>query len=187
MSSGFQQTLDEGLIRQARGGERAALELLYRRFEAPVYTLALRLCGDPSEAEDLMQDSFMKAFAALKDWRGDAPFGCWLRRITANTSLLHLRHKRRFDVLPELPELASEEPPAHTVDPGELAAALQRLPSLTRAVLWMYEVEGWTHEEIARAMDRSVSFSKSQLSRGRARLRSILNPVEETHWCPANS
>ena len=187
VQSAFAIEIPEALLERARRGEVAAFERLYRCFEKPVYTLALRMSGDPDEAQDILQNTMLKLIDRFDEFRGDSPFWGWLRRIAVNETLMRLRHRQRLaeSALPEveLPDPGTRLPPA-AADAGALARALQRLPDVTRSVLWLYHGEGYTHPEIAELMGRTVSFSKSQLARGLVRLRAELGvslPEETQH------
>jgi len=177
--TGFAIDVPDRLLRRARGGERAALEQLCRWFERPVFTLALRLTGDRSEAEDALQETMLKAIARLGEFRGDAPFWGWMRQIAVNEALMQLRRRRRLEDSLDDGDFEPEDlspPPAAAADAAALWRALEKLPTATRAVLWLYHAEGHTHEEIAALMQRTPSFSKSQLARGGRRLRALLEP-----------
>jgi RNA polymerase sigma-70 factor (ECF subfamily) len=194
-TSSFAIEAPDALLARARRGERAALEQLYRWFERPVYTLALRICGDREEASDVLQETMLKVIDRIGGFRGRgsdgvaAPFWGWLRQIAVNETLMRLRKdRRRHDECAldghEAGDVAG--PPAAAADAALLQRALAALPANTRSVLWLYHAEGHTHEEIAALMQRSVSFSKSQLARGTRRLRALLEaPVasnmEATH------
>lgn len=186
-TSSFAIDVPELLVARLKRRDLDAFEQVYRLFDRPVYTLALRLLGHEAEAYDLLQDSFLKVFEQIASFRAQAPFWSWLRSIVVNAALMRLRGRRPLD---ELDALMIE----HTADAGpdplqalsaqDLKHALGRLPALSRAVLWLYHVEGYTHEEIAQAFDRTVSFSKSQVARAGARLRKLLEQEEAT-WTPA--
>jgi RNA polymerase sigma factor (sigma-70 family) len=177
--SSFAIDVPDSLLARARRGEAAAFEQLYRWFERPVFTLALRLTGQREEAQDVLQDTMLKLFDRLADFRGDSPFWGWLRQIAVNESLMRLRRRDRSG--PEESVEEGELPPSELMlppraaDASVLGQAMARLPDATRSVLWLYHAEGYTHEEIGRAMGRTVSFSKSQLARGTRRLRQLLN------------
>jgi RNA polymerase sigma-70 factor (ECF subfamily) len=173
------------LLARVRAGDRAAFEQLYRCFERPVFTLALRICGDRDDASEVLQDTMLKLFDRIDDYRGSdsAPFWGWLRRIAVNEALMRLRRDRRLaQALPGDDILADEHapPPATAADAALLQRALAALPAATRSVLWLYHAEGYTHEEIATLMQRTPSFSKSQLARGTRRLRALLEPATLT-------
>jgi RNA polymerase sigma-70 factor (ECF subfamily) len=180
--SSFAIEVPDALLARAREGEHAAFEQIYRRFERPVYTLALRLCGHPDDAADVLQDTMLRVFGAIRSFRGGSPFWGWLRQVAVNEALMRLRRRRQLhDELPmgehEFEDLAP--PPAAAADAAALSRALLRLPTATRTVLWLYHAEGYTHEEIAHLMQRTPSFSKSQLARGGRRLRALLDTSEE--------
>ncbi len=186
-ASAFAIDVPATVLERARRGERAAFEQVYRLFERPVFTLALRIAGDRESAADVLQDTMMKAFRRIGDFRNDgAPFWGWLRQIAVNESLMRLRGQRHegfaiaLDDAPALEDLAP--PPPAAADAAQLQRALAVLPAATRSVLWLYHAEGYTHEEIAALMQRTPSFSKSQLARGSRRLRELLtDPTEAVH------
>lgn len=184
--SSFAVDVPESLLARARAGEHAAFEQIYRRFERPVYTLALRLCGQPDDAADVLQETMLKVFAGLAGFRGSAPFWGWLRQVAVNEALMRLRKRRQLEgELPIDGPFGTHEfedlgpPPASAADAAALSRALLKLPPATRTVLWLYHAEGYTHEEIGELMQRTPSFSKSQLARGGRRLRALLDTPEE--------
>ena len=167
------------LLDRARRGEARAFEQIYRLFERPVYSLAWRMLNDADEAQEILHDAMLTLFGKLDQFRGDAPFWGWLRQIAINEALMRLRKRKLIDFTDELPELAEH---AHLSSPGEerdLERALRALPTVTRSVVWLYHVEGYSHEEIAGMFEKSVSFSKSQLARGTQKLRGLLTVAEE--------
>ena len=166
------------LLDRARRGEAAAFEQLYRSFERPVFTLALRLTGRREEAQDVLQETMIKLLDRIAAFRGDSPFWGWLRQIAVNEALMLMRRRGRFVVEGEFDEAALSDHeqmlPPRAADAAILARALSEMPGATRSVLWLYHAEGYTHEEIAAAMGKTLSFSKSQLARGTRRLRVLL-------------
>lgn len=183
--SSFAIDVPDALLVRARRGETAAFEQLYRWFERPVFTLALRLTGQREEAQDVLQDTMLKLFDRLPEFRGESPFWGWLRRIAVNESLMRLRRRNRLGSEEEFDESALPAQdcllPPRAADAAVLLQAMERLPDATRSVLWLYHAEGFSHEEIAVAMGKTVSFSKSQLARGGRKLRALLRlDTEET-------
>ena len=186
--SSFAIEVPAALLARAQQGEREAFEQLYRWFERPVFTLALRICGEREQAADVLQDTMLKVIARIGEFRGgrvdavrdgDSPFWGWLRQIAVNEALMSLRRRRRLeDSLDDdgFEPMDASPPPSAAADAAALWRALEQLPATTRAVLWLYHAEGHTHEEIAALMQRTPSFSKSQLARGGRRLRALLEP-----------
>lgn len=183
-------------LERARAGDPLALEAFYRAFARPAYGLVRRIVRGPA-ADDVLQDAFVDAIRGLPRFDGRAPVGIWFRSVVVRRCFMHLRspwHRGREWLEDRLESLADEgaavapgaahghEPahgPAATWGPGtalDLERALAKLAPLTRLVVWLHDVEGYTHEEIAAATGRTASFSKSQLARGHARLRSWLEP-----------
>jgi len=176
--SSFAIEVPAALLARLRAGERPAFEQVYRWFERPVYTLALRICGDREEASEVLQDTMLKVLDRIGHFRGDSPFWGWLRQIAVNEALMRLRRHRLAPLALDLEQHESEDdrypPPAAAADAAALQRALAALPAATRSVLWLYHAEGYTHDEIAVLMERTPSFSKSQLARGARRLRLLL-------------
>ena len=179
--SSFAIEVPASLLARARAGDRAAFEQLYRWFERPVFTLALRICGCRVDADEVLQETMLKVLSSIGAFRGDggSPFWGWLRQIAVNEALMQLRRGRKLSA--EVDDIDTEAfaedhgpPPSAAADAAQLQRALVELPATTRCVLWLYHAEGYTHEEIAVAMQRSLSFSKSQLARGTRRLRDLL-------------
>ena len=171
--SSFAQPVPDEWIEAARRGERSAQEALFRRFQRPIYTLALRICQNEDDAMEVMQDTFIKVFASIDQFKHQSPFWGWLRQVAVNMALGRLRKLRRreFTVLGNPPDLVVQRPD----DQLDLADAFARLPAETRAVVWLYDVEGYSHREIADLFGKSISFSKTQVSRAHARLRELLD------------
>lgn len=151
-------------------GDPEAQEALYRAFETPVYNLARRICRTTEDAEDVLQETFLEVFRSIARYRGEGNLWGWVRTITASKALMRLRRNKYRDT----DELEDDATPLRRDDAAlrmDLEAALERLSETSRAVVWLHDVEGYTHEEIAAMMERTVSFSKSQLARAHARLR----------------
>ncbi len=187
--STFQQHVEPELIARLQRGELAAFEIVYRRFERAAWTLALRLTGRRDVAQEVLQDAMLKAFERARQYRGDAPFAAWLRKLVVNEALMQLRHDR-LHIIEVFDDAQADEhatAPWTLADAATLDRALNRLPDTARAVLWLYHVEGFTHVEIAGQFGRSVSFSKSQLARATRRLRELLLPQAEDTPCTIGS
>ena len=183
-------SISDGLIELVRSGDEAAQAAIYRALGPAVFALIRRLVGNRAVAEDLFQDTMMTLFQRIGDFRGEAPLGAWLRQIAVTRCLMYLRspwHRARlhWDAGDEASLRSSVllVTPATSADVVDIERALTSLTPVGRAVVWLYEVEGYSHEEIARLFGRSVSFSKSQLARSLARLRQGLAPQEDQEAC----
>jgi len=160
----------DAVLPRVKAGDPVAQEALYRAFEAPVYNLARRICRTTEDAEDVLQETFMEVFRSIGRYRGDGSLWGWVRTIASSKALMRLRRNKYRDT----DELQDDVTPLRREDTAlrmDLEAALERLSETSRAVVWLHDVEGYTHEEIAGMMDRTVSFSKSQLARAHTRLR----------------
>lgn len=184
MRSHFQTSTAELDIARLKRGEAATQAVIFRQFEKAVYTLCLRMLGNATGALDAMQDSFVQAFGNIETFRGSAPFGMWLRAIVVHRCLRELRDARQ-NMRMEPTETAQSEVEQSGAsrmeqlgDAIDLERALAQLNNRTRAVLWLHHVEGYQHSEIAELFGQSVSFSKSQLARGLAQMRSLLTQPE---------
>ena len=159
----------------ARAGDAQARAALFARVAPGTLAIIRRLVRHAAMADDLLQDTLIAMFEHLDEFRGEAPFGIWVRSIAVSRCLMAFRspwHRARVALESWTEDTrAASESDGRTSDLIDLDRALARLSPVTRTVVWLYDVEGWSHEEIARAFERTVSFSKSQLARGHARLR----------------
>jgi len=174
--SPFEIEVDEVTLAQAKRGSLPACERLFRAFQQPAYSVALRICQCPDTAQEITQEAFITVFRKLRQFRGDAPFWGWLRRVVINQTLSTVRRQPRADEV-EFQEYhasaaAGQEQVGLAMD---LEAALGALCPEDRAVVWLHDVEGYGHQEIADLFGMTESFSKSRLSRARARLRWLLD------------
>lgn len=186
--STFTVAVDEVLVARAKRGEAKAIEQLYLTFESPVYTLARRLCRSSHEAEDVLQDTFMELLRSLPAFRADGSFAGWVRRIAASKALQRIRRARPTEALEDdLPGDPLKDPGWRAADvvttKVDLEAALDGLSDTARSILWLHDVEGYSHEEIGLLWGKSPSFSKSQLARAHAKLRATLVPPEREASC----
>ena len=160
----------EAVLPRLRAGDPEAQAALYRAFESAVYNLARRICRTTEDAEDVMQETFIEVFRSIGQFRGEGSLWGWVRTVASSKALMRLRRNKYRDT-DELPEDILPFRKEDTALRMDLEAALDRLSETSRAVVWLHDVEGYTHEEIATMMERTVSFSKSQLARAHARLR----------------
>jgi len=183
---------DLELVRRAQRGERGAFDLLVLRYQHKVIKLVARLLRDPTEAEDVSQEAFVKAYRALGSFRGDSAFYTWLYRIAVNTArnAMASRQRRPLDYEAELSEgeqatvesrLRHTDTPEATVLSEEIRETVNRavaaLPEDLRTAIILREVEGLSYEEIAAAMDCPVGTVRSRIFRAREAIDRSLHPL----------
>jgi len=185
-------TVPEELVLQARCGEESAQAALYTTLAPATFGLIRRIVGSRALAEDLFQDTMMTVFERIGSFRGEAPLGAWVRKIAITRCLMYLRspwHRARLAIDRDDEETLSREELFRLVvqdsraEQLDVERALAELSPTARAVVWLYDVEGYSHEEIAQAFGRSVSFSKSQVARAHARLREWFEPQSDRQPC----
>ncbi len=182
----WQEGIQDSVLALARRGDLEAFEQLFRAYERPVYNLARRVLGVDEDAEEVLQETFLEVHESLSRFRGEGTLWGWIRSIAASKALMRLRRERlrRTEPYDESggedgvgPVVGVQHSAQHSGRPPgpaarlDLEQALDLLDAVPRAVVWLHDVEGYTHLEIAEMMGKSASFSKSQLSRAHARLR----------------
>ncbi len=167
----FYAPVDADLVRGAQRGEASALATLYERFQRPAYNLSLRVLGDGQAAEDVVHDVFVRLMERIRGFRGDAPFGAWLRRLVANATIDELRRRQWLSADPPPETVAGavelDGLPEKQVEAWQM---LMRLSPRARAVLVLHALEGYTHRELAEMFGQSESYSKSILARALQKL-----------------
>jgi RNA polymerase sigma-70 factor (ECF subfamily) len=177
--SPFNLEVDDVTLARAKKGDVRACETIFRLFQRPAYSAAFRICQCPDLAQEAIQEAFITAFARMGQYRGDAPFWAWLRRVVINHTLTALRKSGGHQQVELCDERTPEKSaPARVGLAMDLESALATLGPEDRAVVWLHDVEGYNHREIADMFDKTESFSKTRLSRARARLREMLEPAE---------
>jgi RNA polymerase sigma-70 factor (ECF subfamily) len=169
---------DAGDVSAAAAGDTRAFEALYRRHAGHVHGVIWRLVGGVhARAEELVQETFVRAWQRLDGFRHESRFATWLHRLAVNTALMDLRASRSRPQASEEP-LEPEAIGGHRENPGlglDLERAVAALPPRARAVLVLHDVEGWQHQEIALELGMAVGTSKAQLHRARQLLRRYLD------------
>lgn len=165
-------------IRRAQQGDVAAFEPLYRAHVGRVHALCLRMLSDRSAAEELTQDTFVRAWERIDSFRWEASFGTWVYRIAVNQVLTAIRSQKRFtDKIRELAGRVVAAAPTDAVS-GEIDLDLERavreLPEKARLVFLLHDVEGYKHSEIAEMMGLSSGTTKTHLHHARRKLRGML-------------
>jgi RNA polymerase sigma factor (sigma-70 family) len=174
--SGFDMELDELTLAGAKRGDMRACEKIYRMYQAKAFTVAMRVCNNRELAQDVTQEAFINAFKRIKQYRGDSPFWGWLRRVIVNHAISALRKLPRHDAV-ELedymcPGNGDQDSLGQCMD---LEQALQQLNDEDRMVVWLHDVEGYKHLEIAEMVGKTESYSKTRLNRARAKLRVLIS------------
>lgn len=180
VQTNMQQFSDQELVSGILQGSPAHQAALYQQYSVPMFRVLLRYSKDRSEAEDMLQDGFVRVYRDMVQFRGEGALGGWIRRIMVNTALSHLRKQRDF--VKDVPDFNVFESKFHTeedfasnLDAQTLLSYLQKLPPGYRTVFNLYAVEGYSHEEIADQLGISIGTSKSQLFKAREFLKKILD------------
>ena len=181
---------DMDLVRRSSDGEPHAREILYKRFFSFAMSICIRYTKDQCEAMEIVNDSFMKVLGNISEFDGSKPFMAWYGRILINSAVDNYRKNARQSTLLQL---TGQEAPEETVEPpvhAELSAKdilslFSCLPENYRMIFNLYEIEGYSHDEIARMLDISSSASRTILSRAKKMLRELykrnFNPEKRSH------
>jgi len=176
----------------ARFGSERAQVAIYAALAPTTFGLIRRIMGSRALAEDLFQETMMAVFQDLAAFRGEAPLGAWVRQIAVSKCLMYLRspwHRARLCLDSERTweghslEAFMPATPGPRAENLDVERALASLAPTARAVVWLFEVEGYSHEEIAQSFGRSISFSKSQLARAHTKLRDWFEPPVDRQTC----
>ncbi|MCQ8180054.1 RNA polymerase sigma factor RpoE [Methylomonas sp. SURF-1] len=186
------EDVDQSLVQRVQQGDKAAFDLLVLKYQHKIVHLVNRYVKDPSEAQDVAQDTFIKAYRALGDFRGESAFYTWLYRIAINTAKNYLlsRSRRHFDYeidvqdaeqVENAPQLKDIETPEHQLMNEQIVAviksAIENLPEEMRIAITLREFEGMSYEEIAEAMDCPIGTVRSRIFRAREAIDQKLNPL----------
>lgn len=190
----YSEQLDEDLVLRVQRGDKSAFDFLVIKYQHRIIQLVNRYIKDPSEAQDVAQEAFIKAYRALADFRGEAAFYTWLYRIAINTAknylLSRLRRSSNYQVdiqeaeaLENAPQLQGLETPERELLNQEIIdainAVIEELPEEMRTAIILREFEGMSYEEIAEAMDCPVGTVRSRLFRAREAIDNKLTPLLE--------
>jgi RNA polymerase sigma-70 factor (ECF subfamily) len=172
-----QNIAESDLINGCIQGNRRMQEEMYRRLSPRMYAVCLRYAGNAEEAEDILQEGFIKVFKKLDSFRSEGSFEGWVRRIFVNTAIEHFRRKRYLMPVTDKEENTIEGKYISVLDDlaeKDILALVQDLSPGYRTVFNMYVVEGFTHKEIADQLGISEGTSKSQLSRAKVILQEMV-------------
>lgn len=163
-------------MHQCKKNDRKAQEKLYRQYAAKLFLMCLKYSDDQQEAEDILQDGFLKIFENIHTYKGTGSFEGWMSRIMINTAIKRQKQKRRFlSISEEYPEEGEFDIENDTIDLGVLLQTIQDLPVKYRMVFNMYVLDDHSHKEISEKLDISEGTSKSNLSRARQLLKKKLS------------
>jgi RNA polymerase sigma factor (sigma-70 family) len=180
------------VLASARFGSERAQAAIYAALAPATFGLVRRLMGSRALAEDLFQDTMIAVFQGLATFRGEAPLGAWVRQIAVSKCLMYMRspwHRARLRIRADTDSDGRQVEALLPATPGpraenlDVERALASLSPTARTVVWLFEVEGYSHEEIAHSFGRSISFSKSQLARAHAKLREWFEPRMDRQTC----
>ena len=179
--SPFDIPLDDLTLARARRGNLQACEQIFRSFQQPAFSVAYRICQCRETAQEVSQEAFITAFRKLRQFRGDAPFWGWLRRVVVNHAISTIRKAAKSSTVEFQDFHAQQDSGQDQVGLAmDLETALGLLGPEDRAIVWLHDVEGYNHREIAHCFGKTESFSKTRLSRARAQLRQLLDPVSKS-------
>jgi RNA polymerase sigma factor (sigma-70 family) len=168
---------DYDLIQGSIKGDREIQELLYHRFSPKMYAVCLRYSGNADDAQDLLQEGFIKIFKNLSKFRGEGSFEGWLRRIFVNTSIEHFRKKVNMYSVSEPQEGTLEDKEVNVLDnlaEKDIMNMIHQLSPGYRTVFNLHVIEGYSHKEIAEMLGINEGTSKSQLARAKSVLRKMI-------------
>ena len=171
------------LIQACIKGKRTAQRDLYNRYAPRMLGLCLRYAANRAEAEDMLQEGFVKVFHNLKNLRDYSQFDSWIQKIMVTTALMHLRKQRPvlWDVdqaEPAPPEPWEDENATSELSQEELLRVIQQLPAGFRAVFNLYAIEGFSHKEISQQLNISVGTVKSQYARAKRLLQQAVKDLD---------
>ena len=174
------KNIHQEIIDLCRNGDSNAQFQLYKLYYKPMYNVSLRIVNNETDAEDIMQESFLKAFKKIDTYKGEVSFGAWLKKIVINRSLDYLKKRKvKFEEISQkTTEVADYQMEIKDVDLKTIKNAIQELPDGYRLVLSLYLIEGYDHEEISQILGISNSNSRTQYLRAKNKLRELLKDKE---------
>jgi RNA polymerase sigma-70 factor (ECF subfamily) len=174
------ENIHQEIIDQCREGSQKAQFQLYKLYYKPMYNICMRLINNEAEAEDAMQEAFLKVFSKIETYKGEVSFGAWLKKIVINRSLDYLKKRKvKFEEINEKTnKIIDYQMETKEVNVQVIKDAIRKLPDGYRVVLSLYLIEGYDHEEISEILGISNSNSRTQFLRAKNKLREILKDTE---------
>ncbi|HOP43908.1 MAG: sigma-70 family RNA polymerase sigma factor [Flavobacteriales bacterium] len=177
---------DEQIVAGCVKGDPIAQRALYEQYARKMMSVCMRYASGRDQAQDMLQDGFVKVFQKIGDFRGDGPLGGWVSRTMVNTALDHLRRNKPYAHSVDLTEAehlhAGSSSALSGMTTDELMALIQQLPDGYRTVFNLFAIEGYPHKEIAEMLGVSENTSKSQFMKARAYLRKLLPQEVVEHY-----
>ena len=173
------QFSEKELVNGVLNGSTLHQRALYEQYNVQMFRVLLRFARNREEAEDMLQDGFIRVYRDMSQFRAEGALGAWIRRIMVNTALSHIRKQKDFiqysgDYMPLENKVRTEEDFASNMDAQHLLGLLQELPPGYRTVFNLYAIEGYSHEEIGEQLGISTGTSKSQLYKAREYLKKMI-------------
>lgn len=173
---------DEELVKGCLSGDRFLQTQLYKQYAGKLYAVSLRYCKNKTEAQDVLQDSFIKIYHNMHQYRGACPLEYWMRRIVVNTALNYIKQQKKSflyfvdlqDRIEQIDDISEENNLMSFYNTEELIAIIQQLATGYQLVFNLYAIEGYSHKEIAEMLGVTESTSKSQYSRARKQIQVLL-------------
>lgn len=179
------KTLQVDIIEQCKQNNRTAQLKLYNQYCDGMFAVAMRFVKDSMEAEDIVQEAFIRAFTKLNQYKAEVTFGAWLKRIVVNKAIDHLKSKKQH--MQNLEEVHLKVVDSNdqdewlvedTISIDDVKEAIEKLPDKYRFVVMLYLIEGYDHQEISEILKISEVASRTQLSRGKSKLKELLIPIK---------
>ncbi|HKL07649.1 MAG TPA: sigma-70 family RNA polymerase sigma factor [Bacteroidales bacterium] len=172
---------EEEILKGCRKNKRQYQEILYRKYAKKMYGICLSYAGDRAMAQDMLQESFIKIFNRVNDFKQEGSLEGWIRKIVTHTAIDHLRHQKRIQNYisdqDEIKEGSYESDALQNLQTEDVLNQVNRLPEGARVVFNLYALEGYTHKEIAHKLKITEGTSKSQFNRARKLLMSWINKI----------
>lgn len=176
---------DEDLIKGCCKGDRQAQQDLYNAYSSRMYPIALRYSKMQQEAEDILQEAFLKVFQNIKTFRNDSSLAYWIKRIVINTALNHQRSKLYLYPMVDISDLKSHQSSdvaLSNFSHKELLSLVKKLPTGCQVIFNLYAIEGFKHNEIAKMLEISEGTSKSQYARAKSLLKEWITESNKTEY-----
>lgn len=177
-------TDEKRLVKALKAGKPRAQRALYEKLSGKMMALCLRYARNREEAEDILQEGFVRVFRKIGTYQGTGSFEGWVRKVFSNVAIRHYQKNARIHVVVGLDEVdyqLGESVLDHQYDQKHLMNMVQQLPDGYRIVFNLYAIEGYSHQEIAQKLDISVGTSKSQLSRARKALQLMIEAEQNDY------